>query len=86
MNELASHLGLAVVVFVSTNVDDILLLALLFADATLKPRSVILGHVLGIAALVVISAIAAVAALAVPGELDRRAPGAHGPKSRAWRC
>jgi cadmium resistance protein CadD (predicted permease) len=69
MNELASHLGLAVVVFVSTNVDDIVLLALLFADATLKPRWVILGQVLGIAALVVISAVAAVAALAVPGEL-----------------
>jgi cadmium resistance protein CadD (predicted permease) len=68
MNELASHLGLAVVVFVATNVDDILLLALLFADATLKPRSVILGQVLGIAALVVISAVAAVASLAVPGE------------------
>jgi cadmium resistance protein CadD (predicted permease) len=69
MNELASHLGLAVVVFVSTNVDDILLLALLFADARLQPRSVILGQVLGIAALVAISAVAAVAALAVPGEL-----------------
>jgi cadmium resistance protein CadD (predicted permease) len=55
-------------VFVATNVDDILLLALLFADATLKPRSVILGQVLGIAALVVISAVAVVASLAVPGE------------------
>jgi hypothetical protein len=38
MNERASHLGLAVVVLVSTHVDDILLLALLHADP-LKPRS-----------------------------------------------
>jgi cadmium resistance protein CadD (predicted permease) len=66
MSELLSHLSVAVVVFVSTNVDDILLIAMLFADRTLAPRAVISGQFLGTGALVAISAVAGVAALAVP--------------------
>jgi cadmium resistance protein CadD (predicted permease) len=66
MSELFSHLSVAAVVFVSTNVDDILLIAMLFADRTLAPRAVVGGQFLGIGALVAISAVAGVAALAVP--------------------
>lgn len=66
MSELLSHLSLAAVVFVSTNVDDILLIAMLFADRALARRAVIGGQFLGIGALVAVSAVAGVAALAVP--------------------
>jgi cadmium resistance protein CadD (predicted permease) len=66
MSELLSHLSVAAVVFVSTNVDDILLIAMLFADRALAPRAVISGQFLGIGALVALSAVAGVAALAVP--------------------
>jgi cadmium resistance protein CadD (predicted permease) len=68
MSELLSHLGVAAVVFVSTNVDDILLIAMLFADPALTPRSVIIGQFLGIGALIGVSAIAGMAAIAVPEE------------------
>lgn len=66
MSELLSQLSVAAVVFVSTNVDDILLIAMLFADPALSPRAVVCGQFLGIGALVAISAVAGVAALAVP--------------------
>jgi cadmium resistance protein CadD (predicted permease) len=66
MSELLSHLSVAALVFFSTNVDDILLIAMLFADRALAPRAVIGGQFLGIGALVAISAVAGIAALAVP--------------------
>src|SRR5687768_14137157 len=59
-------LGVAVVVFAATNVDDVFLLAAFFADRHLRARSVVLGQFLGIGALVAASAAAAWAALAVP--------------------
>lgn len=68
MSEFFSHLSVAVVVFVSTNVDDIILIAMLFADPALKPRAVVLGQLVGIGALIAVSAVAGVAALAVPEE------------------
>src|ERR1041384_5779594 len=66
MSEMFSHLGVAAVVFVSTNVDDIILLALLFADPALKAQSVVIGQFLGNGALVAVSAAAGAAALVVP--------------------
>ena len=66
MEGLLGVLGLAVVVFASTNVDDIFLLAAFFADPQLRARSVVLGQFLGIGALVVASAVAALASLVVP--------------------
>lgn len=59
-------LALGVVVFASTNLDDIFLLAAFFADPHLRPRAVVLGQLLGIGALVLLSAGAGLAALAVP--------------------
>jgi len=61
-----SLLGLAVAVFVSTNVDDIFLLSAFFADGHVSPRSIVAGQFLGIGVLVAASALAALAALAVP--------------------
>jgi len=63
---LLSHIVLGITVFVSTNVDDILLLALFFADDRLHPRTVVLGQFAGIGALVLASAAAALAAFAAP--------------------
>jgi cadmium resistance protein CadD (predicted permease) len=48
-------LGLAVVVFASTNVDDIFVLLGFFADPLYRARSVAIGQCLGIGALVAIS-------------------------------
>ena len=66
MTDLLGVLGVAVVVFASTNVDDVFLLAAFFADRHLRARSVVLGQFLGIGALVAASAAAAWASLAVP--------------------
>jgi cadmium resistance protein CadD (predicted permease) len=53
-------------VFATTNVDDIVLLALFFADRRLRPRSVVIGQFAGIGVLTLASAVAALLALAVP--------------------
>jgi cadmium resistance protein CadD (predicted permease) len=60
-----ADLGTAIVVFVVTNVDDILLLAVLFGGA-LATRAVVAGQFIGIAVLMAVSAGAAYAATAVP--------------------
>jgi cadmium resistance protein CadD (predicted permease) len=59
-------LTVGVVVFASTNVDDIFLLSAFFVDPHLAVRNVVLGQFLGIGTLVIVSACAALAALAVP--------------------
>jgi cadmium resistance protein CadD (predicted permease) len=59
-------MGLAIVVFVTTNVDDILLLAAFFANRTFRPRSIVIGQFAGIAALTAMSAVAALLAVAIP--------------------
>jgi len=58
----------AALVFASTNVDDIVLLSVLFADPQLPARTVVTGQFLGIGALVLVSALAGLAAVAVPPE------------------
>ncbi len=63
--ELVNTLVKAMVVFVSTNVDDIVLLSVLFADQ-LRPRSIVAGQFLGMSVLVVVSASAASLAVAIP--------------------
>src|SRR5262245_32226826 len=58
----------AVAVFAATNIDDIVLLSVLFADPHLRPRYVVAGQFVGIASLVVASALAALVAVAIrPG-------------------
>ena len=59
-------LGLGVVVFASTNIDDIFLLSAFFGDPHLTTRSVVIGQFAGIGTLVAISALAALAAIVVP--------------------
>jgi cadmium resistance protein CadD (predicted permease) len=66
MLEIFAQCGVAIVVFVSTNIDDIFLLAAFFADKKLKARSIVLGQCLGIAGLVAASTVVAWLAIALP--------------------
>lgn len=56
----------AVAVFVATNLDDFVLLTVLFATPGTRSRTVVVGQNLGLAMLVVISAIGAVGLVVVP--------------------
>jgi len=66
MSSFVSDLGIGVVVFASTNIDDLFLLAAFFADARLRHRSIVIGQYLGIGALVLVSALGALLALTIP--------------------
>jgi cadmium resistance protein CadD (predicted permease) len=66
VEQVAAALGVAVAVFVSTNVDDIVLLAVFFSDPSFTPRQVIVGQFLGMAALTAASVGCALLAVAVP--------------------
>ena len=66
MNELVTALGVAVVVFAATNVDDILLLAAFFATPDLSPRQVVAGQFLGMTVLVAASVVCALFAVVIP--------------------
>jgi cadmium resistance protein CadD (predicted permease) len=63
---LLAQLAIGGAAFVATNVDDLFLLAALFADRTLRPRSIVAGQLAGIGALVAASAAAALATVALP--------------------
>lgn len=62
-------IGLGIVVFISTNIDDIFVLMMFFSDQRYKSSQVILGQYVGIGLLVAISVIGALAALVVPPAL-----------------
>ncbi len=64
--ELLPQITIAILVFISTNVDDIFLLAAFFADKKLSARSVVLGQLLGIGALVAASTLVAWLSMALP--------------------
>ena len=66
LNTLLSDIAVGAIVFITTNIDDIFLLAAFFADKKLSQRSIILGQYLGIALLVLVSCIAALLALDIP--------------------
>jgi cadmium resistance protein CadD (predicted permease) len=65
---LAATLVQAVVVFVVTNIDAIVLLSLFFADPTLPRHAIVAGQYRGIGILVLVSAAAGIASVAVPPE------------------
>ncbi|WP_437616839.1 cadmium resistance transporter [Sorangium sp. So ce834] len=66
MEQILPALGVSVVVFISTNIDDILLLSAFFADPGFTPRQVVAGQFLGMAALVLASVACALLAVRVP--------------------
>ena len=58
----------AIMLFASTNIDDIFLTMAFFADSRLDRRAVVAGKFLGIGAIVAVSTAAAACAMAVPPE------------------
>ena len=61
-------LSLAIVLFASSNIDDLFVLLSFFADSRFRVRSIVIGQYLGIGALVLASLIVAWVALAVPAK------------------
>lgn len=61
-----STIALATVLFVSTNIDDVFILLGFFSDPAYKPRQIVLGQYLGIAALVAVSILASLISLVLP--------------------
>jgi len=59
-------IGLGIALFVATNLDDIFILLVFYADPRFRPGRIVAGTYLGMAALVLISAVAALVALVIP--------------------
>ena len=66
MDGLAGQVGLAAVAFVSTNIDDVVLLLALFSSRAYSTRQVVVGQYLGIAALYGTSVLASLVSLVLP--------------------
>jgi cadmium resistance protein CadD (predicted permease) len=66
MDHIAVSIGIGVVAFASTNIDDLVLLIGFFADPGYRPRHILGGQFAGIAALVALSLLGAMAAQLVP--------------------
>ena len=66
MESLVSSIGVGIVLFASTNIDDMFVVSAFFADPRLARRSVVIGQFVGIGVLVLVSVIAALLAVAIP--------------------
>lgn len=64
-----SLISLGLVVFASTNIDDIFVLMLFFADGSFRPWQVVAGQYIGIGVLVAVSIAVALAAVVIPTNL-----------------
>ena len=71
MLELMRQVVIDIVVFAATNLDDLLVLLALFSSAGFRGREVAVGQFLGIGALVLVSGLAALIALVIPGAYIR---------------
>lgn len=68
LESIASQIGIAALVYASTNIDDLLVLAVFFADPRMRVSAVVAGRLIATAALVIASSTAALLALAIPSE------------------
>ena len=66
MGSLLGVFGVAIVVFASTNVDDIFVLLGFFTDPKFRAKQVVIGQYLGIAALYGVSVLASFLVLVIP--------------------
>jgi len=66
MHSFVTLVALAIVVFVSTNIDDAFVLVGFFADKNFRAHDVVIGQYAGISVLYVISVIAALISLVIP--------------------
>src|ERR1700687_5975087 len=67
MESLITLPSLAIVVFVSTNIDDVFVLLGFFTDRKFPARSVVIGQYAGIATLYGVSVVASLISLVIPG-------------------
>ncbi len=68
MSQLLPVLGVATLLFATTNVDDLFVLVAFFADPAFRPRQVVMGQFLGIGTLIAISLVGSLLALVAPPE------------------
>jgi cadmium resistance protein CadD (predicted permease) len=61
-----TDLWIGVVVFASTNIDDLFVLVAFFSDPRMRRRSIVIGQYLGIGVLTLLSSFAATQALVIP--------------------
>jgi cadmium resistance protein CadD (predicted permease) len=66
MESLSTLLGLAVVLFLSTNVDDLVVLIAFFANSRFRARDVVAGQYAGVSFLFIVSAAGALLSLVIP--------------------
>src|ERR1700735_340900 len=66
MESLSTLLGLAVVLFLSTNVDDLVVLIAFFANSRFRARDIVAGQYAGTAVLFIVSAAGALLSLVIP--------------------
>jgi cadmium resistance protein CadD (predicted permease) len=66
MESVSALLGLAIVLFVSTNVDDLLVLIGFFADVRFGASEIVAGQYVGVAVLFAVSAAGALLSLVIP--------------------
>src|SRR5271170_7169864 len=66
MKSLVALLGLAIVLFASTNVDDLVVLIAFFANSRFRARDVVAGQYAGVALLFIVSAAGALLSLVIP--------------------
>jgi cadmium resistance protein CadD (predicted permease) len=66
MISLTTTLFLAIALFVASNIDDLFILLVFFADARFRPMHIVLGQFGGMGALVLFSWLAALVALVIP--------------------
>jgi len=61
--------GIGIAAFIASNIDDTLILILLFSSLSFQTRHIIIGQFLGIGVLIIISALGALIALVLPPSL-----------------
>ena len=66
MVSLLADIGVAIVVFAATNIDDLFVIVAFLAAPAMRARAVVAGQFLGIASLVLMSVVAAWFAIAIP--------------------
>jgi cadmium resistance protein CadD (predicted permease) len=66
MDHLLPLIGVAIVAFASTDIDDLVLLISFFADPTYRPVQVVAGQFAGICGLIALSLVGSLLALVIP--------------------
>jgi cadmium resistance protein CadD (predicted permease) len=65
LEQIAAAIGLAAVLFVATNIDDIFILLALFSNPSFRPAQVIAGQMVGMALVIALSVAGALLALVI---------------------